>query len=104
MLQFSLRGNIFLYQGEELGLTQADVPFEKLQDPEALAKAKAQLEEATKEVAVWRAAESDGKTYYYHKVTKQRAWHIPGSEEAIAAKAVAATSGGGRPSQPGTSQ
>jgi alpha-glucosidase len=37
LLQFSLRGNIFLYQGEELGLTQADVPFEKLQDPEAIA-------------------------------------------------------------------
>jgi alpha-glucosidase len=29
-----LRGTIFLYQGEELGLPQADVPFEKLQDPE----------------------------------------------------------------------
>ncbi|TNE31654.1 MAG: alpha-glucosidase [Alphaproteobacteria bacterium] len=29
----SLRGTIFLYQGEELGLTEADVPFEKLQDP-----------------------------------------------------------------------
>ena len=35
LLQFSLRGNIFIYQGEELGLTQANVPFEKLQDPEA---------------------------------------------------------------------
>jgi len=29
----SLRGTSFLYQGEELGLTEADVPFEKLQDP-----------------------------------------------------------------------
>ncbi|WP_420412091.1 alpha-glucosidase family protein [Roseibium sp.] len=29
----SLRGTPCLYQGEELGLTQADVPFEKLQDP-----------------------------------------------------------------------
>jgi alpha-glucosidase len=37
LLQFSLRGNIFLYQGEELGLPQADVPFDKLQDPEAIA-------------------------------------------------------------------
>ena len=37
LLQFSLRGNIFLYQGEELGLAQADVPFEKLRDPEAIA-------------------------------------------------------------------
>lgn len=37
MLLTSLRGNIFLYQGEELGLPQADVPFERLQDPEAIA-------------------------------------------------------------------
>lgn len=35
-LLFSLRGNIFLYQGEELGLEQAHVPFEKLVDPEAI--------------------------------------------------------------------
>jgi alpha-glucosidase len=32
----SLRGNIFIYQGEELGLEQADVPFERLVDPEAI--------------------------------------------------------------------
>ena len=32
-----LRGNIFLYQGEELGLEQAEVPFERLRDPEAIA-------------------------------------------------------------------
>lgn len=31
-----LRGNIILYQGEELGLTQVDIPFEQVQDPEAL--------------------------------------------------------------------
>jgi alpha-glucosidase len=29
----SLRGTPCVYQGEELGLTQAEVPFEKLQDP-----------------------------------------------------------------------
>jgi len=33
----SLRGNIILYQGEELGLTQVDIPFDQLQDPEAIA-------------------------------------------------------------------
>jgi alpha-glucosidase len=33
----SLRGNVFLYQGEDLGLPQADVPFERLRDPEAIA-------------------------------------------------------------------
>ena len=31
-----LRGNIFIYQGEELGLPQAEVAFEDLQDPEAI--------------------------------------------------------------------
>jgi len=37
MLLISLRGNIFLYNGEELGLTQVDIPFEALRDPEAIA-------------------------------------------------------------------
>ena len=37
LLLASLRGNIILYQGEELGLTQVDIPFEQLQDPEAIA-------------------------------------------------------------------
>ena len=36
ILLASLRGNIFIYQGEELGLEQADVPFERLVDPEAI--------------------------------------------------------------------
>ncbi len=36
-LLVSLRGNVFLYQGEELGLSQVEVPFERLQDPEAIA-------------------------------------------------------------------
>ncbi len=36
LLLLSLRGNVFIYQGEELGLPQAEVPFEKLQDPEAI--------------------------------------------------------------------
>jgi alpha-glucosidase len=37
MLLLCLRGNAFLYQGEELGLPQAEVPFERLRDPEAIA-------------------------------------------------------------------
>ena len=38
MLLFTaMRGNIILWQGEELGLTQVEIPFEKLQDPEAIA-------------------------------------------------------------------
>jgi len=36
-LLMALRGNVFLYQGEELGLPQADVPFDRLRDPEAIA-------------------------------------------------------------------
>ena len=37
LLLLALRGNVFLYYGEELGLTQVDVPFDRLQDPEAIA-------------------------------------------------------------------
>lgn len=33
----ALRGNIILFEGEELGLEQDDIPFELLQDPEAIA-------------------------------------------------------------------
>lgn len=36
-LLLGLRGNVFLYQGEELGLTQAVIPFDRLRDPEAIA-------------------------------------------------------------------
>ncbi|GGD66209.1 DUF3459 domain-containing protein [Erythrobacter arachoides] len=32
-----LRGNAILYQGEELGLLQVEIPFEQLHDPEAIA-------------------------------------------------------------------
>ncbi len=37
MILVSLRGNIFIYQGEELGLPQAHVDFDDLKDPEAIA-------------------------------------------------------------------
>ncbi len=37
LLLACLRGNPILYYGEELGLTQVDVPFEALRDPEAIA-------------------------------------------------------------------
>ncbi|HKH27204.1 MAG TPA: alpha-amylase family glycosyl hydrolase [Sphingomicrobium sp.] len=37
LLLCSLRGSITLWQGEELGLPQVDVPFDRLQDPEAIA-------------------------------------------------------------------
>lgn len=32
-LLLSLKGSVCLYQGEELGLPEADIPFERLQDP-----------------------------------------------------------------------
>ena len=37
LLLSCLRGSIILYQGEELGLPQVEVPFDRLQDPEAIA-------------------------------------------------------------------
>lgn len=37
LLLLALRGNPIIYQGEELGLPQGHVPFEDLQDPEAIA-------------------------------------------------------------------
>lgn len=36
-LLLCLRGTAYLYQGDELGLPHADVPFERLRDPEAIA-------------------------------------------------------------------
>ncbi|UIJ45145.1 alpha-glucosidase family protein [Sphingomonas cannabina] len=36
LLLATLRGNIFLYYGEELGLTQVEVGYDDLQDPEAI--------------------------------------------------------------------
>jgi alpha-glucosidase len=37
LLFVCLRGNIILWQGEELGLTQVDIGFDQLRDPEAIA-------------------------------------------------------------------
>ena len=37
LLLCALRGSIIVYQGEELGLPQVDVPYEQLRDPEAIA-------------------------------------------------------------------
>ncbi|MNQ92569.1 Oligo-1,6-glucosidase 1 [compost metagenome] len=37
LLLVCLRGNVFIYYGEELGLPQGEVPFERLVDPEAIA-------------------------------------------------------------------
>lgn len=37
LLLAALRGSIIIYQGEELGLPQVEVPFNRLRDPEAIA-------------------------------------------------------------------
>ena len=37
LLLMCLRGDVFLYQGEELGLTQVEIGFADLKDPEAIA-------------------------------------------------------------------
>jgi alpha-glucosidase len=37
LLFVCLRGNIIIWQGEELGLTQVDIGFDQLRDPEAIA-------------------------------------------------------------------
>ncbi|HST92501.1 MAG TPA: alpha-amylase family glycosyl hydrolase, partial [Brevundimonas sp.] len=37
LLLMTVRGNAFIYQGEELALPQGEVPFERLVDPEAIA-------------------------------------------------------------------
>lgn len=37
LLLVSLRGNAIIWQGEELGLPQVDIPFDQLRDPEAIA-------------------------------------------------------------------
>jgi len=37
LLLMCLRGNVFLYYGEELGLDQVEIGFDDLQDPEAIA-------------------------------------------------------------------
>jgi alpha-glucosidase len=36
-LLLALRGTTFIYQGDELGLPHAEVPFDRLRDPEAIA-------------------------------------------------------------------
>ena len=37
LLLLCLRGDVFIYQGEELGLSQVEIGFEDLKDPEAIA-------------------------------------------------------------------
>jgi alpha-glucosidase len=58
LLLFCLRGNAFLYQGEELGLPQAEIPFERLRDPEAIANWPRTLgRDGARTPLPWRAGE-----------------------------------------------
>ncbi|WP_286829616.1 MULTISPECIES: alpha-glucosidase family protein [Kordiimonas] len=58
MLILSLRGSVCLYQGEELGLPQAHVPFERLTDPEAIANWPSTLgRDGTRTPMPWDAAD-----------------------------------------------
>jgi alpha-glucosidase len=57
LLLLSLRGNVFLYQGEELGLPQAHLRFEDLRDPEAIANWPLTLgRDGARTPIPWRAA------------------------------------------------
>ena len=57
LLLLTLRGNVFLYQGEELGLPQAQIGFEDLRDPEAVANWPLTLgRDGARTPMPWRAA------------------------------------------------
>ncbi len=61
LLLASLRGNIILYQGEELGLTQVEIPFEQIQDPEAIANWPLTLSrDGARTPMPWQAQGSEG--------------------------------------------
>lgn len=57
LLLLTIRGNPILYQGQELGLTQVDIPFEALRDPEAIANWPLTLSrDGVRTPMPWRAA------------------------------------------------
>jgi alpha-glucosidase len=57
LLLLTLRGNAFIYQGEELGLPQAQIGFEDLRDPEAVANWPLTLgRDGARTPMPWRAA------------------------------------------------
>ena len=77
LLLAALRGSIILFQGEELGLTQVDVPFELLQDPEAIANWPQTLSrDGVRTPMPWRADQSG------HGFTEGRPWLPFGKDHA----------------------
>ena len=58
LLHAAFRGATFIYQGEELGLPQADIPFDRLVDPEGIANWPAsQGRDGARTPMPWRATE-----------------------------------------------
>ena len=85
LLLMSLRGNAILYQGEELGLPHAEVPFEYLQDPEAIANWPLTLgRDGARTPMVWDGGEDAGfgSTESWLPVCPdQRVLHVEGQRE-----------------------
>jgi alpha-glucosidase len=75
LLLATLRGSIILFQGEELGLTQVQVPFELLQDPEAIANWPQTLSRDGVRTPMPWCAREDG-----HGFTQGRPWLPFGSD------------------------
>jgi alpha-glucosidase len=77
LLLAALRGSIILFQGEELGLTQVEVPFELLQDPEAIANWPQTLSrDGVRTPMPWSAREAG------HGFTQGRPWLPFGTDHA----------------------
>jgi alpha-glucosidase len=80
LLLVSLRGNIFIYQGEELGLTQARIGFDELQDPEAIANWPLTLgRDGARTPQPWRSAAANAG------FSTVRPWLPVGAEHAVLA-------------------
>ncbi|MFZ1744190.1 MAG: alpha-amylase family glycosyl hydrolase [Pontixanthobacter sp.] len=61
LLLMCLRGNAIIYYGEELGLTQVDIPFDQLHDPEAIANWPLTLSrDGARTPMPWEAASAHG--------------------------------------------
>lgn len=61
LLLIALRGNIFLWEGGELGLPQAEIPFAALKDPEAIANWPLTLgRDGTRTPMPWRSDAPNG--------------------------------------------
>jgi alpha-glucosidase len=61
LLLTALRGNAIMWQGEELGLSQAHIPFERLRDPEAIANWPQTLgRDGARTPIPWRASAAHG--------------------------------------------